>query len=111
MSEQENKRSLKRDAARLPEPRMDVFIAGLYTQTLIALGDLDSPLTGKKEGDAAEAEYLIDTIAMLKEKTAGNLTPDEDAYMQSALADLRMRYVKLAEKPAAAAGEPPPECP
>jgi hypothetical protein len=41
----------------LPAPTMDVFLAGLYTQTLIALGELPHPLTARKEADADEAAH------------------------------------------------------
>lgn len=81
-----------------PEPSMQVFLAGLYTQTLIALGAVENPITGNKQENTAEAAYLIDTIAMLQEKTKGNLTKEEDSYVQNILTDLRMRYVSTAEQ-------------
>jgi hypothetical protein len=84
----------------LPEPSIEVLLAGLYTQTLVALGDVESPLTGKKQRDALEAGYLIDTIAMLQQKTQGNLSGDEASYMQNVLTDLRMRYVRSSERQA-----------
>jgi hypothetical protein len=76
---------------------MQVFMAGLYTQTLMALGELENPLTGEKRRNADEAAMLIDTIAMLQAKTRGNLTPEESSYVQNVLTDLRMRYVRAAE--------------
>lgn len=81
-----------------PEPSLQVFLAGLYTQTLIALGAVENPITGKKQGNTAEAAYLIDTIAMLQDKTQGNLTNEESSYLQNILTDLRMRYVSAAEQ-------------
>ncbi len=84
----------------LPEPNIQVFLAGLYTQTLVALGEIESPLTGKKQRNAAEAAYLIDTIGMLQQKTQGNLTVDEASYVQNVLTDLRMRYVRSSEQQA-----------
>jgi hypothetical protein len=77
----------------LPEPDMRVFMAGLYTQTLMCLGEIEHPATGKREKNLPEAQFLIDTIAMLEAKTAGNLTPDEGAYVENVLYDLRMRFV------------------
>jgi len=81
------------EPTEFPEPSIQIFLAGLYTQTLVALGTIQNPLTGKQKTNAAEAAYLIDTIDMLREKTQGNLTPEEDAYMDHILYDLRMRYV------------------
>ncbi len=83
----------------LPQPTMEIFIAGLYTQTLIALGDMPHPATGRKETDTDEAAHLIDTIAMLQSKTQGNLTSQESSYMRNVLTNLRMRYVRAAESP------------
>ena len=81
----------------LPEPSIQVFMAGLYAQTLVALGEMENPATGKKAEDIEEAAYMVDTIAMLQAKTSGNLSPEEDAYVQNILTDLRMRYVKAAK--------------
>jgi hypothetical protein len=76
-----------------PEPSIPVFMAGLYTQCLVALGDLQNPATGEREPNRAEAEYLIDVIALLRGKMEGNLEPEEESYVQNVLTDLRMRYV------------------
>ena len=102
-------------AALPPEPTVRAFLAGLYTQTLVTLGEIENPLTGTLETDLAEAAYLIDTIDMLCEKMEGNLTSQESSYVQGLLADLRMRYVGRASRPApeGAAGQesPGPEGP
>ena len=83
-------------AEPVPEADIRIFLAGLYTQTLICLGDIAHPATGEVEKSLPEAQYLIDTIAMLKEKTKGNLTAEEGAYMDGVLYDLRMRFVSAA---------------
>ena len=81
----------------VPEANFSLFISGLATQALISLGDLTNPLTGKKEKSLPEAKYTIDTLAILKEKTRGNLTAQESALLEGYLTDLRLRYVKSAE--------------
>ena len=81
-----------------PEPDFRVFMAGLYTQTLVALGEVESPASEEKEQNLPEAQYLIDTIDMLKKKTEGNLTNEEETYLGSLLHDLRMRYVTAASQ-------------
>ena len=94
---QENKQEpAAPDAEAFPEADVRIFLAGLYTQTLICLGDVAHPATGKVEQSLPEAQYLIDTIAMLKEKMRGNLTADESAYVDGVLYDLRMRFVSAA---------------
>ena len=50
--------------------------------------------TGEKKIDLALAKHAIDTIAMLQEKTSGNLTEEEKKFTESVLADLRWRFVK-----------------
>jgi len=84
------------ERARRAEPDLRVFVAGLYAGALVALGEVEHPLTGEKKLDMREAQYLIDTIAMLREKTRGNLTADEQHYLDNALHDLRLRYVSVA---------------
>lgn len=88
----------------IPEPNIPVFMAGLYTQCLVALGEMENPATGKREPNRAEAQYLIDVIALLKEKMEGNLDPDESRYVQDLLTDLRMRYVSGAGGETSAGG-------
>ena len=80
----------------LPEPDFRVFLAGLYTQTLVALGELENPVSHTKEKALPEAQFLIDTIDMLRKKTEGNLSAEEGDYLTSLLHDLRMRYVSAA---------------
>ena len=42
-----------------------------------------------------QAQYLIDTIAMLKEKTAGNLEPAESNALDGLLHQLRMAFIAV----------------
>lgn len=46
----------------------------------------------------AGARQLIDTLAVLEEKTRGNLTDDEKGLLSSALSELRIRYVGLSNR-------------
>ncbi len=95
----------------LPEPSIPIFLAGLYTQTLVALGEMENPATGKRERRLDEAQYLIDTISLLRGKMEGNLDADEQAYVQNLLTDLRMRYVSAqgAGEAATESEEPEPD--
>jgi len=68
------------------------------------LGKLINPLTGKVEKDLERAKFSIDMLGMLEEKTKGNLVPEEQRYLQSVLAQLRLNYVEEANRPQ---GEPP----
>jgi hypothetical protein len=64
---------------------------------LINLGEIADPHTGQKQKDLALAKHTIDTIAMLKDKSKGNLNAEEQRFIDTILADLRWRYVKLAQ--------------
>lgn len=78
----------------VPAPDVMSFLAGLFTQTLMALGLVENPLTGQKEANLDEAQYLIDVIAMLQNKMKGNLTADEEGYFRNVLYQLRMQFVE-----------------
>jgi len=75
------------------EVSFGLFITGLMMEAVIALGDLESPVTHKKEANLQHAKLLIDTLDMLKDKTRNNLSNDEESTMSSMLYDLRMRYL------------------
>ena len=77
----------------LPEPSFALFVSSLATQTLIALGEIENPITRKKEKNLPQARFTIDTLQLLEEKTRGNLTPEEKRYLDGLLYDLRMSYI------------------
>jgi hypothetical protein len=76
-----------------PQARFDMFLSSLAMETLIALGDMAHPVTRKKSSNLAQAKYLIDLLGVLEEKTAGNLTVDEEQLFKDTLYQLRMRYL------------------
>lgn len=84
----------KEEEAPLPEINFSTFIFSLNTSALLHLGEVPDPATGKQEKDLALAKQTIDLIAMLEDKTRGNLTPDEENLVKHILYDLRLRYVQ-----------------
>jgi hypothetical protein len=80
----------------LPEVNFNNFIFSLSTSVLIQLGEIQDPFTQKSAKNLPLAKQTIDLIGMLKEKTKGNLTPEEERVIEYVLYDLRMRYVKAA---------------
>jgi len=81
----------------LPEVNFNSLIFSLSSSALINLGEIADPHTRQTEKDLPLAKHSIDTIAMLKDKTKGNLNPEEQRFVDTILADLRWRYVKKAE--------------
>jgi hypothetical protein len=78
----------------LPEVSFSTLIMSLSSSALFHLGEIPDPQTGKKTKDLPLAKHTIDTIGMLREKTQGNLSEEEQKFVDSMLADLRMRFVK-----------------
>ena len=80
----------------LPEIDFNSFIFSLSTSALIQLGEIEDPFTKKSAKNIPLARQTIDLISMLKEKTKGNLTQQEERLIENILYDLRIRYVKAA---------------
>lgn len=74
------------------------FILSLSTSVLVNLGELPDPISNEKKVDLTLAKHSIDVIEMLKEKTRGNLTEEEDRLITNILYDLMMKYVEAAKK-------------
>ncbi len=80
-----------------PEINFSTFIFSLNTSALLHLGEVPDPATGKQQEDLVMAKQTIDLVAMLEEKTRGNLTSDEENLVKHILYDLRLRYVQKAK--------------
>lgn len=80
------------------EPDFSIFVSSLSMQALILLGEIDNPIIHKREENLDQARFVIDTLAMLKEKTKGNLTLDEVNLLDNVLYELRMKYTAKARK-------------
>ena len=70
------------------------FVLGLASTTLIHLGDAPNPETGSAQPSLVLARESIDLLCLLREKTQGNLTAEEQRVLDDVLADLRLRYVR-----------------
>lgn len=75
------------------------FIVSLVTTAAIHFGDYPDPASGEKKApNLAGAAQMIDVLAMLEEKTRGNLTAQERTLLEQALYDLRMRFVTATQQ-------------
>jgi hypothetical protein len=61
----------------------------------IHLGLAEHPATGRPQVNLPAAQQAIDMLRILREKTQGNLTRDEESFFDGLLADLRMQFVSL----------------
>jgi len=92
------KEARRSEGKSIPEPDFNFFITTLSLQASIALGQVPNPVTNKKEEDLDQAKFLIDTLGMLKEKTKGNLNPEENRLLENLLYELRMQYIAKTSK-------------
>jgi hypothetical protein len=81
----------------LPHVDFSTFVLSLSHSALMHLGEAPHPETGKVEKNLILARQTIDLLAMLEEKTKGNLAGDEERLIGQILFDLRMRYVELSK--------------
>ncbi len=84
-------------AETLPHVDFATFVLSLSHSALMHLGEAPHPDTGGVEKNLPLARQTIDLIAMLDEKTRGNLSGDEERLIGQILFDLRMRYVELSK--------------
>lgn len=82
------------DEEMLYEFGFSTFILSLSTSALVHLGELPDPMTNKKEVNLQLAKQTISIIEMLKEKTRGNLSGEEEKLMNNVLYDVRLKYIR-----------------
>ncbi|MCX7833448.1 MAG: DUF1844 domain-containing protein [Ignavibacteria bacterium] len=75
------------------------LVSNYQLQTMVMLGKLTNPGTDKIEKNLELAEYFIDTLEMISEKTKGNLSEDEQRFLNETLTNLRLNYIEEKEKP------------
>lgn len=63
------------------------------------LGQIPNPQTGKGEVNLELARMFIDQLAMIQEKTRGNLTTEEATVLRNALSNLQMAFVEVSQNP------------
>ena len=96
----DSKQGDEENGAQAPPPAsFSVLVTTLATQVMVTLGQFPSP-EGKEEvkPEPTIARHLIDTLAVLEEKTKGNLTDEESEMLTQVLHELRMLYVATEKK-------------
>ncbi len=69
------------------------FLLSLATTGMVHLGEIPEPSTGQTLENLEAARQMIDILGILKEKTEGNLTPEESQLMENMLYEMRMRFL------------------
>ncbi|MBM3856622.1 MAG: DUF1844 domain-containing protein [Verrucomicrobia bacterium] len=75
------------------------FIMVQAQQAAFALGKIPHPSTGETLVNLEAARIFIDHLELLREKTRGNLSQDEETILNKILADLQMTFVQVAAEP------------
>ncbi len=85
--------------ASAPEITFSTFILSLSSSAAMNLGGYQDPVSGHVLKNLELAKQSIDILGLLHEKTKGNLSDEETSLLDSALYELRMRYVEEMKKP------------
>jgi len=72
------------------------------------LGQIPNPKTGEGEVNLELAKMFIDQLAMIQEKTRGNLTNEETTVLRNALSNLQMAYVEVSREAPKGTAQPEP---
>jgi len=82
------------DKALNPGTPLADFIEPLIAQAYMSLAMLPNPYEPKPKVDVGAARQMIEILTMLKAKTAGNLTVDEDDFLSTHLGELKLAFVQ-----------------
>lgn len=93
-----NKEDEKTEAKKefLPPLDFSSIVFPFYTQALMKLGVLEEPAQ-PQEVNLELARRLIDILDLLKDRTKGNLEPDEEKFLEGCLQQLKVHYLEKAK--------------
>jgi hypothetical protein len=82
----------------LPPASFSFLVTTLATQAMATLGQIPDPLEQQPVVRLPLAKHHIDSLAMLQDKTQGNLTAEESAMLEQVVHQLRMLYVHVQDQ-------------
>lgn len=85
----------------MPPASFQTLVATLASQAMMGLGAYGDPQTGRVVIDLVGAQFAIDLLGVVEEKTRGNLDPEEAKELGEVLAHLQSRFVQIAKLVAA----------
>ena len=95
-------------AHELPEANFRSLVGMLASQAIMGLGAMADPQTNRVIVDLEGSRFAIDLLDLLEQKTKGNLTDEEAKELRQILAELRSRYVQIANFVARQMASQPP---
>ncbi len=81
----------------LPPLEFSSIVILLYFPALIQLGLVEEPATGERQENLGLAKRNIDILDLLKDRTKGNLEPEEEKFLYGVLDQLKLAYLKKAD--------------
>lgn len=92
------------DESKAPVLDFNALILSLGSSAIVHLGEAPDPTSGKKrdQPDFTMAQQSIDLLAVLQEKTRGNLTAEEARFLDNMLYDLRLLFVQVSQRQSSA---------
>ena len=99
-----------RPSASEPRPRQEELRQGeltidfstdvvmLANTVMMLLGQMPDPTTQQRHLDLPQAKHTIDILMMLRDKTRGNLTPEEAKLLEDVMPQLQMAYVSVSRQ-------------
>lgn len=85
---------------KAPVLDFNALILSLGSSAIVHLGEAPDPTSGQKreKPDFMMAQQSIDLLAVLQEKTRGNLSAEEARFLDNMLFDLRMLFVQVSQR-------------
>lgn len=90
----EERRRTMQDKATNPNTPFTNFLEPLIAQGYMSLGMLRDPYRPQAKVDPAAARQMIEILTLLRDKTKGNLTPDEEDFLETHLGELKLAFVQ-----------------
>ena len=90
---EERRRTMEERAASPGTPFAN-FVEGLIAQAYMSLGMLRNPYQPQSKIDPGAARQMIEILTLLRDKTQGNLTADEEDFLETHLGELKLAYVQ-----------------
>ncbi len=85
-------------ARQLPPADFSGLVSMLATQAFFALGVIRTKEDEEPKVDVALAQYNIDMLGVIEEKTKGNITDEEKQLLEGSIHQLRMAFVQVSGK-------------
>ena len=83
----------------MPPASFGMLLSTLATEAMVSLGQIPHPASGQPMVNLEGAKFFIDTLALLQEKTKGNLEPEEKNALDDMVSQLRMAFVAVNQSP------------